>query len=258
MTKLRQANAVVRASAVALVIATLVFTVASVVTGPTEDAEVRPDFGNGLQHHEHHLQLPHQRDRRSPLPRSTALLVVHGAQPAEGPHHGDLHEHRGRDTPDRMCDLQPRLQRDDLLRLARRPGIGHERRVGAHLSRRHRHEPGLVREHDLQLRLPGTASYTEVYATTTAVVSSQDESGVTYTATVTASADSSQDPVPSSPTGTVTFTDGATTVCASVPLTSTGTTTSTATCGPISDSETITAAYTNTDGNFTDSSGTGS
>src|SRR5271157_5785312 len=37
----------------------------------------------------------------------------------------------------------------------------------------------------------GTASCTEVYATNSAVASSSDESGVTYTATVTASANSS-------------------------------------------------------------------
>ncbi len=100
----------------------------------------------------------------------------------------------------------------------------------------------------------GTATYTEVYATTTAVTSS----GVTYTATVTASASSGQDPVPSSPTGNVTFSEGSTTFCASVPLTSTGTTTSTATCGLVPGGDTITAVYTNNDGNFKGSSGTGS
>ncbi len=98
----------------------------------------------------------------------------------------------------------------------------------------------------------GTATYTETYDTTTAVTSS----GVTYTATVTASAATGQDPVPSSPTGTVTFDDIA--LCTAVPLTSTGTTTSTATCGPITAGSTITAVYTNTDGNFHNSSGTGS
>ena len=100
----------------------------------------------------------------------------------------------------------------------------------------------------------GMATYTEVYATTTAVKSS----GVTYTATVTASATSDQDPVPSSPTGTVAFSDGSTTFCPGVPLTSTGTTTSTATCGLVPGGDTVTAVYTNSDGNFTDSSGTGS
>jgi hypothetical protein len=103
----------------------------------------------------------------------------------------------------------------------------------------------------------GTATYSEVYATTTAVTSSENQSGVTYTATVTASASSTQDPVPSSPTGTVTFSEGSTTFCTGVPLTSTGTTTSTATCGPIANGS-VTAVYTNTDGNFTNSSGTGS
>jgi hypothetical protein len=100
----------------------------------------------------------------------------------------------------------------------------------------------------------GSATYSETYSTTTAVTSS----GVTYTATVTASATATQDPVPSSPTGTVTFNDGSTAICTNVPLSSTGTTTSTATCGPITGDDTITAVYTNTDGNFTGSSGTGS
>ena len=53
----------------------------------------------------------------------------------------------------------------------------------------------------------GTANYTEVYGTSTGLGSSQNPStvgqSVTYTATVTASATSSQDPVPSRPTGTV-------------------------------------------------------
>ena len=64
--------------------------------------------------------------------------------------------------------------------------------------------------------------------------------------------------MPSSPTGRVTFKDGSTAICTAVHLTSTGTTTSTATCGPITGGSTITAVYTNTDGNFSDSSGTGS
>jgi hypothetical protein len=99
----------------------------------------------------------------------------------------------------------------------------------------------------------GKATYTEVYGTTTVVKSS----GVTYTATVTASATANQDPVPSSPTGTVAFSKGSTTFC-TVPLTSTGTTTSKAICGPITGDQTITAVYTNSDGNFDNSSGTGS
>ena len=105
----------------------------------------------------------------------------------------------------------------------------------------------------------GVATYSETYATTTVLTSSSDQSGVTYTATVTASATGDQDPVPSSPTGTVTFNNGPTAICAGVSLSTTGTTTSTATCGPITGDDTITAVYTNTDGNFSDSSsGTGS
>ncbi|MGO9582704.1 MAG: hypothetical protein ACLP36_07845 [Acidimicrobiales bacterium] len=108
----------------------------------------------------------------------------------------------------------------------------------------------------------GTATYTEVYATTTAVASSLDPSdvsqAVTYTATVTASATTSQDPVPSSPTGTVTFKDGVTTICTAT-VTSTGTTTSMASCGPITYGSPalhpIAVTYANSDSNFDNSSG---
>ena len=111
----------------------------------------------------------------------------------------------------------------------------------------------------------GTANYTEVYGTSTGVVSSQNPStvgqSVTYTATVTASATASQDPVPSSPTGTVTFKDNGTTICsAPVAVTSTGTTTATAQCTvnyttTAGSPHPITASYVNTDGNFTNSTG---
>jgi large repetitive protein len=111
----------------------------------------------------------------------------------------------------------------------------------------------------------GGANYTEVYGTSTGLVSSQNPStageSVTYTATVTASPTSSQDPVPSSPTGTVTFKDNATTICnAPVALTSTGTTTATAKCTvnyttTAGSPHSITASYVNTDGNFTNSNG---
>ena len=111
----------------------------------------------------------------------------------------------------------------------------------------------------------GNAIYTEVYGTTTGLTSSQNPStlgqSVTYTATLSASATASQDPVPSSPTGTVTFKDNGTTICAApVPLTSTGTTTATAQCTvnyatTAGSPHPITASYTNTDGNFTNSSG---
>jgi hypothetical protein len=105
----------------------------------------------------------------------------------------------------------------------------------------------------------GSAVYTEVYDTAAAVIGAPSPSNVgdsvVYTATVTASASAGQDPVPNSPTGTVTFMDGPTTICAAVPVTSTGTTTSTATCSPYAYSgqgtHSITAIFANSDGNFT-------
>ena len=82
----------------------------------------------------------------------------------------------------------------------------------------------------------GTADYVEVYGTSTVVASSLNPSkvgqSVTYTATVTGNQGTNPDPVPSSPTGTVTFDDGHTVICANVPVTSASTTTSTATCSP--------------------------
>ena len=107
----------------------------------------------------------------------------------------------------------------------------------------------------------GTAAYSEVYATTTTVRASQNQSTVTYTATVTARPSARQDPVPNSPTGTVSFLEGGSTVC-TVTLIAHATAASTATCGPITDGThgvaPVTAVYTNSDGNFTNSSGTGS
>ena len=108
----------------------------------------------------------------------------------------------------------------------------------------------------------GSASYTEVYGTSAALASSYNPSttgqGVTYTATVTASASASQDPIPSSPTGTVTFKDNGTTICSSVPVISTGTTTATSQCAATyattsGSPHPITASYANSDGNFTNS-----
>ncbi len=58
----------------------------------------------------------------------------------------------------------------------------------------------------------GSATYTEVYATSTTSLLRLNPSllgqSVTYTATVTANPTAGQDPVPSSPTGSVTFMDG--------------------------------------------------
>jgi hypothetical protein len=110
----------------------------------------------------------------------------------------------------------------------------------------------------------GTATYVEAYATSTAVTSSHNPSNigqaVTYTATVTASYNpSSQDPPPNNPTGTVTFKDGSVTICSNVAVVSGAGLTSTATCSPPAyignGTHSIAAAYTNADGNFSNSSG---
>lgn len=107
----------------------------------------------------------------------------------------------------------------------------------------------------------GSATYIEVYATATEVTSSKNPSavgeGVTYTATVTASAAPDQDLVPSSPTGTVTFLDGPTAICTDVLLTGAGMAASTATCSSsvytVAGTYFITAVYSNADANFSDS-----
>jgi hypothetical protein len=108
----------------------------------------------------------------------------------------------------------------------------------------------------------GSAVYTEVYDTATNVAGSPSPSNVgtsvVYTATVTASAGAGQDPVPSGPTGSVTFMDGPSAICIAVPLTNSGSAISTATCSPSvyssSGTHSITAVYSNADGNFTGSS----
>lgn len=115
----------------------------------------------------------------------------------------------------------------------------------------------------------GSAIYTEVYGTSTVITSSSNPStvgqSVTYTATVTAKAASGQDPVPSSPTGTVTFYDGAVTPanvipgCNNVPLPASTQNVATATANCTSPAygssgtHSITAVYSNTDGNFSTS-----
>ncbi len=109
----------------------------------------------------------------------------------------------------------------------------------------------------------GSAVYTEVYATSTAVTSSLNPSflgqSVTYTATVTASPTAGQDPVPSSPTGSVTFMNGDVAIpsCLNVSIVSTKVSTAQATCTTFayatSGTNDITVNYTNSDGNFSDS-----
>ncbi len=109
----------------------------------------------------------------------------------------------------------------------------------------------------------GSATYIEVYATSTAVTSSKNPSplsqSVTYTVTVTARPASGQDPVPHSPTGSVTFMNGDLAIpsCSNVAIVSTTASTALATCTtlPYATSGTydITADYTNSDGNFSSS-----
>jgi hypothetical protein len=119
----------------------------------------------------------------------------------------------------------------------------------------------LCEEKTFNFSYSGSATYTEVYGTATAVTALPSPSNVgksvVYTATVSASAGVNQDPVPSSPTGYVTFMDGPTPICISVPLSSTGVATSTATCTTLAYSapgiHSITAVYSDADGNFSGS-----
>ncbi len=107
----------------------------------------------------------------------------------------------------------------------------------------------------------GKAQYTKIYATKTIVASSLNPSivgqAVTYWATVIAW----HHWAANGPTGTVTFKDGATTICASINVTITGTGTAMATCSPPAylapGAHYITAVYSNTDGNFSDSTSPG-
>jgi hypothetical protein len=258
MTKLRQASTVVRASAVALVIAALVFTVASVVTGPTKTPRFVLTSGTGFN----------ITSTISSSPTSeTAALLYPGAQrylwyTAHNPLKVPITVTSmsiAVVTPPTGCAASNLDDSGTTFSGSLAVPASGTNAVSVPISLV---DTGTNQDScentTFNFVYAGTASYAEVYATTTAVVSSHDESGVTYTATVTASADPSQDPVPSSPTGTVTFTDGATTICASAALTSTGTTTSTATCVATTGEPAVTAAYTNTDGDFNGSSGTGS
>jgi Ca2+-binding RTX toxin-like protein len=102
----------------------------------------------------------------------------------------------------------------------------------------------------------GTATFSVARPTYTMVTSSHDPSvvgqSVTYTATVVAGPGSSN-----SPTGTVTFFDGSTPICANVSLSSGGHGSSIVSCTPptylVSGTHKITAVYTNTDQSFSDS-----
>src|SRR5207247_8787720 len=79
----------------------------------------------------------------------------------------------------------------------------------------------------VHFKYSGTAQYTDVYATQTALTSSSNPSttgqSVTYTATVSGVQGAGQDPVPSAPTGTVTFKEGTTALCSNVHVSTPGT-----------------------------------
>ncbi|MGA2433254.1 MAG: Ig-like domain repeat protein [Acidimicrobiales bacterium] len=102
----------------------------------------------------------------------------------------------------------------------------------------------------------GTATFNIARPTSTAVTSSHDPSvigqSVTYTATVSAGSGS-----PSSPTGTVNFFDGSTPICTNVTLPSETGGSSSVMCTPstyvVGGTHKITAAFSNSDQNFSNS-----
>jgi hypothetical protein len=110
----------------------------------------------------------------------------------------------------------------------------------------------------------GSATFNGVTSTQTFVTSSHNPSvvgqSVTYTASVVSGGGSGNQHGFGSPTGTVSFLDGSTTICANVPVSSGPNGTSFATCTPpaylVTGIHPITASYTNTDGNFSDSTST--
>jgi len=107
----------------------------------------------------------------------------------------------------------------------------------------------------------GSATYNVVPSTETMLTSSHNPSiigqSLTYIATVISGGGSGNQRGVSSPTGTVSFLDGSTTICANVQVLSGPNGTSSATCTPPTylaiGLHPITAEYTNTDGNFSDS-----
>jgi hypothetical protein len=114
----------------------------------------------------------------------------------------------------------------------------------------------------VDLTYSGSGIYSELYATTAHLVSSSDPAmvgqRVTYMATVRASSDSSQDPVPSDPTGTVRFYDGGLPIagCSALPARPGGQLNATASCTVayvMEGTHSISAVFTNANGNFTGS-----
>jgi Ca2+-binding RTX toxin-like protein len=107
----------------------------------------------------------------------------------------------------------------------------------------------------------GSATFDVAASTLTQVSSNHNPSvvgqSVTYSATIVSGGGSANHQNSESPTGTVSFKDGPTTICANVPVTVGPTGTSTATCTPpaslVAGVHPITAVFTNSDGNFSDS-----
>lgn len=107
----------------------------------------------------------------------------------------------------------------------------------------------------------GTATFNVVPSTLTLLSSSHNPSvvgqPVTYTATIVSGDGSGNHHNSDSPTGTVTFKDGSTTICSNVPVSENGDGTSTASCTPpnylVTGTHPITAVFSNTDGNFENS-----
>jgi len=149
--------------------------------------------------------------------------VVHGAQPVDGPHHGDLHEDRDGDitVTHRVPDLQPQLQPDHVPGT---PTLVVPARVGATDGTNSVPVPiSLYDTNTNQDRCEGvtfnfvyagTANYTDT--TTTALTSSPNPSAsgssVTFVATVVPTGTP-----PSNPTGTVNFYQCATAACSGTP-----------------------------------------
>jgi Ca2+-binding RTX toxin-like protein len=107
----------------------------------------------------------------------------------------------------------------------------------------------------------GTATFNVVPSTSTLLSSSHNPSvvgqSVTYTATVVSGDGSGNHHNSNSPTGTVTFKDGSITICSNVPVSGNPDGSSTATCTPptylVTGTHPITAVFTNSDGNFENS-----
>lgn len=253
--KLRQMNTVVRASALALVIAALVFTVASLVTSPRKTPRFVLTAGTGLDITSTISSSPTSQTAALLYPGAQRYLWYTAHNPLKDPMTVTSMSIASLNPPAECAASNLDYNGTTFSGSLVVPASGTNAvSVPISLVDTDTNQDSCENT-SFDFVYTGTATYTEVYATTTAVTSSSDESRITYTATVTASATGGQDPVPSSPTGTVSFNYGDTPVCTNVSVTSTGTTTSTASCGPIGASETITAVYTNTDGNFTDSSG---